>query len=294
MKLTCLGTGTPGPSARRVSSGYWLRTADRSVVIDHGGGAHQRFIEAGGVPGEITDLLLTHLHSDHALDVPRLVMTRWDQQSDAPALRVYGPPPVAQFLDRLFGSEGAFRPDIIARREHPASLAIFAARGGKGVRPPLAYEVTEVAAGDGFQLGEVAVTVGHAQHFAPHLSCLGYRFRSGDADLTYTGDTGYCAEVVDFAKGTDVMITMCQYLHGTPLPDAARATAASHLEAARMAEEAGVGTLVLSHLSEQFDDPLLRARAQQEMLAVYGGRIVWAEDGMTLDLSPDATVGRFD
>ncbi len=295
MRLTVLGSGTPSPSLVRQSSGYLIETPGKVIVVDHGGGAFQRFLETGRQPTEVTHLFLSHLHSDHILDVPRLVLGRWDQDDGAsPALKVFGPAPVARTFDLLFGPEGAFAPDIRARCAHPASLAFFTYRGGTPPRLPPQFDVTEVTPGDGVEDDGLTVLVGLAQHFEPLLECLCYRFKSGGADLVYAGDTGFSEEVCRFAADCDVLVAMCQYLEGTPLPLEARRTAASHIEAARMAQMSKAKTLVLTHLSQQFDDPLVRAHAQREMAEVFGGNIIWAEDGLSLSLGEDAAEARFD
>lgn len=294
MKMTFLGTGTPSPSLKRQSAGLLLEIDDRIVVLDHGGGAHQTLLRAGYRPDQVTDLILTHLHSDHVLDVPRLVLGRWDQNSTLPPLRVFGPQGVDLFFERLFGPHGAFSPDITARTHHPASLAIFAARGGIGTRPPPRFEITTLQPKDRFTLGTLQVEVGKAQHFEPYLSCLGYRFHAPSGDVVITGDTGFNADVIAFAKGCRLMVAMCQYLHNTPLPPEARHTAASHLEVAEMAAQAGAKTLILTHISEQFDDILLRAEATRQMQAIFNGHVIWAEDGQSLLPATDTPQGRFD
>ena len=92
MKLTLLGTGTPAPSLKRMSSGYVIETGDDVIVMDHGPGAHHRLLEAGYKPTDVTHCFLTHLHYDHFMDFPRLLMTRWDQGSGkVPELQVFGP-----------------------------------------------------------------------------------------------------------------------------------------------------------------------------------------------------------
>jgi len=295
MQFTLLGTGTPSPSGRRQSAGYLIEADDHKIVIDHGGGAFQRLIELGIKAQDITALIVSHLHSDHSLDIPRLVLTRWDQGGGRAApLRVFGPAPIRSVFDRLFGPHGAFAPDIRARCEHPASLAIFAARGGAGRRAPPAFELTEVSPGERFAIGGIDVEVGRARHFEPLLDCLCFRFRGEGVDIVYGGDTGHSEPVADFARGCGALVAMCQYLDGTPLPQAARDTAASHLEVAAMAARAQAGLLVLTHLSEQFDDPIVRAMAHQAMSGIYAGPIIWGEDKMRLDFARGPKAARFD
>src|SRR5476651_2530608 len=92
--LKLLGTGTPTPSLRRMCSGYVIRCGTDLILFDHGFGAHQRLLEQGYQAKDVTHLFLSHLHYDHMGDVPRLLLTRWDQGAgQISELQVYGPPP---------------------------------------------------------------------------------------------------------------------------------------------------------------------------------------------------------
>jgi len=283
MRLTLLGTGTPSPSLERQGSGYLLEVAGDRVVFDHGGGAFHRLLEAGIDPATVSHVLLSHLHSDHVLDLAQLVLQRWDKGADrVPGLKLWGPPGTRRFCERLFGPDGAFWPDIAARTRHPASLAIYHARGGRGERAGPGLTVCEVAAGERIDFGGWQMLTGPAVHFQPWLGSVSYRIEAAGRGFVYTGDTGFSDAVASFAGGADVMLAMCQYRHGTPLPPAATATAASHLDLARMAGMAGVATLIPSHLSRQFDRESDRAEAEREMAAHFPGRIVWARDLLRL------------
>ena len=76
MKITLLGTGTPTPSLVRQSSGYLIEVGDDLVVIDHGPGAHHRLIESGHRAVDVSHAFFSHLHYDHCIDYPRLVLQR--------------------------------------------------------------------------------------------------------------------------------------------------------------------------------------------------------------------------
>ena len=82
MLIQLLGTGNPGPSLRRMSSGYLVKVGHDIVLFDHGPGAYHRLLEAGFTPSDPTHLLFTHLHYDHCLDYARLVLTRWTKPQE--------------------------------------------------------------------------------------------------------------------------------------------------------------------------------------------------------------------
>src|SRR5499426_1793978 len=149
MKITLLGTGTPSPSLERQSSGYLFEVGRDLIVMDHGPGAHHRLLESGHRAVDVSHVFFSHLHYDHCMDYPRLVLQRWDMGADRiPDLAVYGPRPIARMTEQLFGEDGVWDPDIRARLDHQSSLDVFVARGGRLPRKRPRPQVREVAAGD--------------------------------------------------------------------------------------------------------------------------------------------------
>ncbi|MFY0613669.1 MAG: MBL fold metallo-hydrolase [Hyphomicrobiaceae bacterium] len=295
MKLTLLGTGTPGPSLKRMSSGYLLEIGDDVIVIDHGPGAHHRFLELGRRATEVTHCFLSHLHYDHFMDYPRLLMTRWDQSAGKLApLNVFGPPPIARITDQLIGVDGIYGPDIEARTKHSASLDIYAARGGALPRLPPAPEVRELADGDRLEINGWRVTVGSGWHAQPYLNCLAYRFDSEAGSICYSGDSGgVCPTIVSLAKDCDVLVHMNHYYSGSEPNEAYRRFCGNHIDTAHVAQQAGVGTVVLTHMTEQIDHPGLREKIIAEMSAIFKGGIIWGEDGMAIPMER-GQLGRID
>ena len=286
MKITLLGTGTPAPSLKRMSSGYLLEIGSDVVVVDHGPGAHHRLLETGKRAVDVTHCFLSHLHYDHFMDYPRLLMTHWDQGAGKVApLKVFGPPPLAETTGMLIGEGGIYGPDIAARTKHSASLDIYRARGGEAVRHPPTPEVNEINSGDVIELDGWRVTVASGWHAQPYLTCLAFRFDSAEGSVCYSGDSGgQCPEVIALAKGCDVLIHMNHYFSGTEPNEAYRRFCGNHIDTAHVAKEAGVGTVVLTHITEQIDKPGLRERIVQEMAEIYSGTVIWGEDLMTLPL----------
>ncbi len=136
MKVTLLGTGSPLPSLKRASSGYLVETGGAVIVIDHGPGAFQRLMQAGKRATDVTHVFLSHLHFDHCADLIRLFHHRWDASGDAtPPLRIFGPPGTQEFIDRVFGPQGAFSRDLVSRTQHPLSVGAYRERGGTPPRP---------------------------------------------------------------------------------------------------------------------------------------------------------------
>ena len=292
MKITLLGTGTPAPSLTRQSSGYLIEVGDDLIVMDHGPGAHQRLIESGHRAVDVTHAFISHLHYDHCMDYPRLVLQRWDMGADRiPDLEVYGPTPIARMTELLFGEDGVYGPDIRARIEHESSIFVFEERGGKPPRKRPAPRVKEVHAGDVVEGSGWKVTVGNASHVQPQLECLAFRLDSAEGSVCYSGDSGGVSEeIIELATGCDVLIHMNHYLSGAEPTDSYRKACGNHRDNAVIARRAAVKTIVLSHFLAQIDEPGIREQIIREVRQEFDGNVIWGEDLMQLTLTEPGLV----
>lgn len=285
MRIRLLGTGTPTPSLRRMSSGYLVETGSRKILFDFGPGAYHRLLEAGVKPVQITDVFFTHLHYDHCLDYVRLVMTRWDQGAGRiPELNVYGPSHTARLTELIVGEDGIFGPDLAARTELPMSQAVYVARGGTLPRAKPRPVVRELKSGDTVSTNDFVVKVHSVIHAQPILECFGYRLEAEGASFAYSGDAGPCKAMEELARNADVMVHMCHFISGTALNAEFEKRNGGHLEVARLAQAAGVRNLVASHITEQMDVPGVRERLIREMAEVYRGNLFFGEDLMEIPL----------
>ena len=115
----------------------------------------------------------------------------------------------------------------------------------------------------------------------------GFRIETDEGVLCYSGDTGPCDGINALAKDADMLIHMCYFISGTfTRPDVALASS-GHLEAARIAAEQNVKTLVATHFTPQMDAHGVKERCLAEMAAIYDGRIIWGEDMMQIPLKAD-------
>ena len=281
MRIRLLGTGTPTPSLKRMSSGYLVETGARKILFDFGPGAYHRLLEAGVKPVEVTDVFFTHLHYDHCLDYVRLVMTRWDQGAGKiPELNVYGPAHTRKMTDSII--HDVFGPDLEARTELPMSQAVFEARGGKLPRAKPKPVVRELKNGDVISTNGFVVKVHSVIHAQPILECFGYRLEAEGSSFAYSGDAGPCKAMEDLARNVDVMVHMCHFISGTALNAEFEKRNGGHLEIARLAQAAGVRNLVASHITEQMDVPGVKERLIKEMTAIYPGNLFFGEDLMEI------------
>ena len=178
-----------------------------------------------------------------------------------------------------------YGPDIRARLEHQSSLDVFQARGGTLPRRRPTPRVTEVHAGSVINGNGWTVTVGSAAHVQPQLECLAYRIDADDGSICYSGDSGACDALADLARGCDILIHMNHHFSGTePSPRTVRPAAITSTTR-RLAQDAGVKTLVLTHLLPQIDRPGIREQIVHEIQQVFAGRVIWGEDLMELTVA---------
>jgi ribonuclease BN (tRNA processing enzyme) len=288
MKITLLGTGNPAPSLKRMGSGYLVSVGSDLIVFDHGPGSHHRLLETGTKAIDVTHAFFSHLHYDHFMDFPRLLLTRWDHATaGTPELKVFGPPPIRNAIDKLIGPQGVFGPDIEARMKWDASLHVYRARGRREPRLPPAPEVHEIGDGDVVETKQWRVRALEVPHAQPYLTCLAFRLDAGAGSIVYSGDTGPSTALEAFAKDCDILIHMCAHISGSVDDHATRIGTSGHIEAARTAAAAGARRLVMTHIYGQFDIPGVREKVIAEMACVFDGTIVLGEDLMQLSPQPE-------
>jgi ribonuclease Z len=245
-RVTLTGTGVPHPSPGRAGPGALVCHGDVALQFDAGRATVLRLAEAGVATGALDALFVTHVHSDHLVDLADVVMTRWIQSTLHPA----GPLPIVavegeacRFAETMLTP---FADDIALRVAHvqPAPPVL-------DVRPfPLPTEPTEV-----WRSGDGAVRVeAVAVHHEPVHGAVAYRVTTPDAVVVVSGDTRVCDEVRDLAAGADVLVH--EACRTTVMADLIRGTAfesifdyhADTVALGALAQEAGVGHLLLTHL----------------------------------------------
>lgn len=287
MKITLLGTGTPAPSLTRQSSGYLIEIGDDVIVMDHGPGAAHRLLEAGCHPTKVTHAFISHMHYDHMMDYPRLLLQRWDiGAGKIPELKVYGPQPLARITDRIIGEDSVFGLDIESRVSHQASKDVYVSRGGVLPRQKPKPEIHEVVPGDVIEGKDWRITVGEAAHFQPILDCLGFRMETEAGTLVYSGDSGGVPDsMIELARDCDMLIHMCHFASGMEPTQGYRDASGNHMDIAEIARRANVKTVVLTHFIHLLDQPGVLEQLVTEMKTVYDGNIIIGRDLMELSLN---------
>lgn len=283
MKITCLGTGSPESHARRASSGYLVEVGDDKILLDCGGGVVSRLIEIGIMPRDITHLFFTHLHSDHMMDYARLIHAAWDEGKIK--MPIWGPAPLVEITEKLFGKDGVFATDLTARCEFEGSQEVWMARGGSIPRPWPKPQVTQIQPGFTYQTENWTLSTCHAPHAQPYLACMAFRVETPQKSFVYSGDSGLCAPVEALCDNADLLIHWCYRLSHETDFQTVMAFSPCAGEIAAMAERAGVKQLLLSHIRKHMDEADHHNSMLSEAKGHFGGKVAIAEDLMTIILA---------
>ncbi len=243
-RLILLGTaGGPTPKPNRSAPAQVIVVNGASYVIDCGNGIARQMILANLKLGSIRRVFLTHHHSDHTADYGNLLLLAWASDL-ATRVDTYGPPPLEEMTRQFLALNDV---DIRTR---------IADEG----RPPLAPLISahEVTGGGPVMRDEnVRVTAALVEH-PPMIPSLAYRFDCPDRSIVISGDTRPSKALVELARGADVLVHEVMHVPSIESLIARESNAktlrehllASHTtteQAGRLATEAGVKTLVLSH-----------------------------------------------
>ena len=242
--VVLLGTGTPLPLADAQGPATAITFGTRLFLFDAGAGV-MRQIAAAGLPyrrGPITAVFLTHLHSDHTLGLPDVILTSWVMGRRAP-LAIFGPPGTQAMVTHLLA---AWREDIRVRTEGlehgvPGGWRVVVHE----IRPGVLYDVA------GVTIRAIAV-----QHGSWRWA-FGYRIDTPDKHVVLSGDTRPCAALAAAAQGVDLLVHEVYsdaHLAPEPRPGGAdwvrymRAFHTSDRELGALAARVHPKRLVLDHL----------------------------------------------
>ena len=232
-----LGSGGPRINGARASASYllWMDGQAR-MLVDAGGGAYLRFGQAQAQLSDLWLLAVSHLHPDHVSDLPALLwLSDGTRQEPLPAVGPSGNdamPAFPVFLSRLFDpTSGAFQ-------------ILGGTMGGAGRGVALAVDVVDVTNAEPSTVldrQEVTVTALGIPH--GNIPALAYRVQAGDASIVFSTDqNGTDPAFTEFAREADVLVMhLAVSARNSPLH-------ASPAVVGRVAQEAGVGRLILSHI----------------------------------------------
>jgi len=247
VSVQILGSGGPTINRERASTSYLLWVGPKAkLLVDMGGGAFLRFGQSEAKLSDLSLVALSHFHPDHVSDLPALMWLSTFTRKES--LPIVGPsgnelvPPLPTFLSRLFDAkDGAFQ--VLGTSMGAAPVAGV----GGGVRLDASViDVTKAEPSTVFDRDGMKVTALGIPH--GNIPALAYRVETGGVSVVFSSDqNGSNPRFTDFARGANVLI-----MH---LAIAAGATSPLHASPAvvgRIAREAGVGRLIVSHIG-QFD-----------------------------------------
>jgi ribonuclease Z len=299
LTATFLGTGAATPTVDRNVAGLAVQREGETVLFDCGEG-NQRQMMRYGVGFSFAEIFFTHYHADHILGVTGLLRTMGLQDRTAP-VTLYGPRGAQQVL-------GAAIALGIERNKFPVEIREI--RPGDRLRREqydiVVFETEHRRDTVGFALAEHTrlgrFNPERARELGVPEGPLWGRLHKGEtvslddgrsispADLVgsprlgrtlvYSGDTRPSLAVVEASRGADLLIHEATF--GSDELERAKETGHSTAaEAARVAVEAGVRRLVLTHISPRYtrDAPELLAEAK----AIFPETVV-ARDGLTVDV----------
>jgi ribonuclease Z len=280
--VTLLGSGGgPNPNPKRFGPSILVQAGAQTLLFDCGRGASIRLAQLGILLGQIRNVFLTHLHSDHVIGLPDLYLTGWGAQGRKTPFRVWGPAGTTQMMGYL---QKAFDFDIRIRRDVDE----------KFVKEGIEVSSTDIKPGVIFQEGGVTVTAFNVDH-RPVEPAFGYRVDYAGRSVALSGDTRFSENLIEHAKGVDLLI------HEAIDPNEVRARlskmAATQAEIDNIvahhitAEEAGVvfarvkpRLAVYAHISDA--DLITPARKS------YSGPLEAGEDLMTIEIGESVKVQR--
>ena len=272
-KLTLLGTGCPSPSHLRYGPSSLVTYEGKNYLIDAGSGVTQRLSEAGIKPGEIDYFFITHLHSDHIVDLYQLFISGWHTGRET-KFKVIGPRGLKSHFDKIFE---AYKEELDLRKEWEKRPNVEG----------LAYEITEINNELKIELDNATIESVKVDHH-PVDPAFGYKFILGPKNIIFSGDTRYCEVLEKSSKDADILVhEVFVGLDYDPVrmsSDTIENISDYHTtpeEIGVLASNASVKKLVLNHfVPPVFDEDVLVERIAKH----FDGEIVVGKDLMQFDI----------
>jgi ribonuclease Z len=283
-QIVLLGTGSPPADPDRSGPATAIVVNGTPYLVDFGAGVVRRAKAAvadRGItalePTNLRVVFVTHLHSDHTVGYPDLILTPWVLGRRAP-LEVYGPPGIKAMSEHVLE---AYRADFETRIKDAKETGFTAGSSLEGHQVN-AHEIT--AGGVVYKDANVTVTAFPTKHA---MESYGYRFDTPDRSIVISGDTSPTQATIDACHGCDVLIhevVTLEFLAKRPdFQNYASKYHTSTVQLAELATKAKPGLLILYHASISLRpavDPVRSTPAEllNEMTSRYSGHVVVGRD----------------
>jgi ribonuclease BN (tRNA processing enzyme) len=275
LSLLVLGSGGPGATGRAGAGYLIMLDGQPRILVDAGPGTFVRAGEAGVDLSRVDTVLLTHLHVDHAGELPGLIKARVVSEHRDIEFTIFGPagspgsrggarfPSTRQFVDLLFGPQGAF--------SYLSDFAGHVTLHTHNVPPGMQTQV--LLKGGGLM---ISANSGHHGDAPSVIYRVEYRGRS----VTFSGDidaAGHAA-LKRLAKNTDLLVFDSVVLDPPGSPAVLYTLHTAPRDIGRIAQAAGAGKLLLSHLNPAVD--AAREAVRSSIQDRFKGPIDFARDGL--------------
>ena len=281
-RLVLLGS-KGGPALR--PGGPWpssslLELGGRIIVVDCGLGVTRGLVDAGISLKALDLIFITHLHSDHVLELGPLLHTAWTAGLATP-INVFGPAGTGHYWRRFCQ---AMEFDIEIR---------IVDEGRPDVRELVS--VSEFGEGQVLQQRGLKVTALRVDH-PPVTDCFALRFDHAGKSAVFSADTAFFPPLADFAEGADILVheamleegierLVARTGNGARLREHLLASHSFAEEAGRIASDARVKRLVLNHLIPADDAEISEADWVTAVRKTWACDLTIARDGLVVELS---------
>ncbi|MES0009116.1 MBL fold metallo-hydrolase [Mesorhizobium sp. C120A] len=278
-RLVLLGS-KGGPALR--PGGPWpssslLELGGRTIVVDCGLGVTRGLVDSAVSLKALDLIFVTHLHSDHVLELGALLHTAWTAGLANP-VTLFGPPGTGHYWRRFCQ---AMEFDIEIR---------IVDEGRPDIRELVS--IVEFGEGEIFTQRGLKVSALRVDH-PPVTDCFALRFDRAGKSVVFSADTAFFPPLAGFARDADILVHEAMLEEGierlvTRTGNGARLKEhllASHSfaeEAGRIASDAGVGRLVLNHLIPADDPAIGEADWEAAVRKSWAGDLTIARDGLVV------------
>lgn len=310
VRVLLCGTSSPLPRRQSAKACTLVVAGGRLFIVDIGPEATENLALWRIPTPRVEAVFLTHFHSDHIGELGELNMQGWAQGRVRP-LNVYGPVGLDQVVAGFNTAYSFDRQYRHALHSHdsgmlPVEAAVMIAHPADFVQPgDVPSGRTHVV----YNQGGVVVTAIEADH-RPVSPAFSYRFDYKGRSVVITGDTVFNAGLARAAKGADVLVSEAQAHHlqnimaaeadaigQKTLASVLKDTSRYHInpvEAARLANQAGVRELVYTHIAPPLVFGFLKTSWLRGVSAVRLKGVNVGRDGMLITIPLDGGAVRFD
>ncbi|MDJ0614528.1 MAG: MBL fold metallo-hydrolase [Rhizobiaceae bacterium] len=280
-QIILLGT-KGGPAVRQggaMPTASLLQMDGKTMVIDCGIGLTRSIADAGVRLLDVDAIFITHLHSDHLLELGPLIYTIWTTGLTR-KIPVYGPIGIQEYWDGFMKSMDF---------DHEIRIA-------DDGRSPLTemVEINVFGEGSVTKFSEIEISALRVDH-PPVTECYALRFDGTTHSVVFSADTCYFPPLAEFSKGANVLIHEAMLEEGvqsildrtpgaTSLEQHLRASHTMAPDVGRIAHDADVGLLVLNHLIPADDPAFDDSHWQEAVSQTWQGPILVGKDGMKISL----------